>query len=146
MYYDVNMEFGKIPNNTKTEKEQTEEPNKEANRGTRITDKRIKTQKRKQNLIDNRKPNIIPEELLKEIVDEELNREDIEAMLEEKDAEYNPEGPVDVNENKPNTNEVRDQYGMNEEYDPDSRLAAERSLRWDGRKIGRGGFRFRADV
>ncbi|KAM3955610.1 uncharacterized protein ACR2FA_010477 [Aphomia sociella] len=146
MYYDINMEFGKVSNDTK-DKESIEESNN--NKETTNSSKRNKIQKRKQNLIDNRNQNVITEDVLKEFVDEEIRREEEEIIELENDAEINPDVVpvmIDANDYNSQRHYVKDEFETNNDEDFNSRLAAERSLKWSDRKIGRGSFRFKSDV
>ncbi|XP_060808695.1 uncharacterized protein LOC106139704 [Amyelois transitella] len=133
MYYDVNDEFGKVTNETKKE-EATTEKNKSA---SRLPERVRNNQKRKQNMIDINHKNVIPEELLKDIVNEELNKDYEE--FEVKDVEMNPNvvGAVET-EIEPQMMSVKDDFAE----DLDSRFAAERSMKWRGRRVGRGSYRY----
>ncbi|XP_052754309.1 uncharacterized protein LOC113509263 [Galleria mellonella] len=149
MYYDINMEFGKVSNDTKEKETNENESNNNKETATN-SNKRNKNQKRKQNLIDNRNQNFITEEVLKEFVDEELKREEDEIIELEKELENNPDVMpviIDTNEYKPQINPVKDDFATSdEENDLNSRLAAERSLKWNERKIRRGASRFKANL
>ncbi|XP_053621563.1 uncharacterized protein LOC128681577 [Plodia interpunctella] len=132
MYYDVNDEFGKVTNDTKTE-EVTTEKNKSAPKKDRVRNHLS----RKQNIIDIRQHNIVPEEVLKDIVDEELNKEYIDV---EKDAEMNPNIPIDIEmEIEPQMMSNKDDIAVD---DVDSRLASERSMKFRGRRVGRGHYKY----
>jgi hypothetical protein len=116
MYYDLNMEMGKIPEES------------EDNQQTEIVkhNKVKKTNRplRKQNLVQN----LLEAEMTN--IDEQL--EDMGDVAEEV-------VPVLHLETKPNVEDVKDEID-----EAESRIVEERSFK--GRKFRRGGFRFKADV
>ncbi|XP_059062581.1 uncharacterized protein LOC131855343 [Achroia grisella] len=148
MYYDVNMEFGKVSNDTKEMETNNNESNN--NKETVSNSKRNKIHRRKQNLIDNRNRNEINEDVFKEFVDEETRREEDEIIELERDAEFNPDViPIiaDAKEYLPKYNNDRIEFDTNDEIDDiNSRIALERSMKWNEKKIGRGAFRFKFNV
>lgn len=130
MYYDVNMEFGRVED----DKEETNNPKKET---VKVTPTRVKNVKKPNRRPVNEKQNIIVEFMK---VDEKVDKELNEMGYEEIDGEEIV--PVLV-ENESKVEELEDQIEMDDEVD--GRLIEERSM-WKGRKLRRGAFRFKADV
>jgi hypothetical protein len=116
MYYDLNMEMGKIPE----ESEDNQQTEMVKHNKVKKTNRPLRKQNLVQNLLEAEMTNI----------DEQL--EDMGDVAEEV-------VPVLHLETKPNVEDVKDEID-----EAESRIVEERSFK--GRKFRRGGFRFKADV
>ncbi|KAG6444327.1 uncharacterized protein LOC115439799 [Manduca sexta] len=138
LYYDLNQEIGKVPNNTDENASETTEKKE--------TQMVIPTvPKRKE---DKRKQNIVIENLIKEVVNEELKDRLQEFVEQHSDVmpvempEINSEDIQEVVvENEPKYEDIEDAFPITDD-DVEGRIAMERSMK----NVGRGAFRFRADV
>ncbi|XP_028158420.1 uncharacterized protein LOC114351408 [Ostrinia furnacalis] len=145
MYYDINMEFGRV-----IDDKNEEDPKKET---TNIQPVKVNNNKKTQiKKHPNRKQNIIVETLLNDVINEKVDKELNEMGYKDED-EMAPEEifpiVVDPVDSEPKIEEVGDGIEMNtdeESIADEGRLAEERSMIWRGRKLERGLFRFKADV
>ncbi|KAL0809522.1 hypothetical protein ABMA28_011059 [Loxostege sticticalis] len=138
MYYDINMDFGRVIDETLEN-----EPNKETNEikpaKVQPTKANKKTQAKRPVI---KKQNIIVETILNDVVNEKVDKELDEMGYKDVD-EVEEIVPIVIQPETETKIEEVDEFGVDEN---EGRLMEERSMTWRGRKLERGAFRFKADV